>query len=153
MVRMTHALRKTYIGTRYMSRYKYTACLDRNSVQWKPRTAIQRTVFKILWRYLCMSDMKQSKYTTWAVNLKRVVRLCSVVKHTNPVLTRHTQRRTEYTLSPRWQRSADGCLPDVYNMPDAFTQELRWEKFLSRTPASFSGGWRSMINVTTTYAC
>ena len=81
-----------------------------------------------------MSDLKQSKYTTWAVNLKRVVELCSVVEHTNPVLTWHIQRRTEYTLSPRWQRSADGCLPDVYNMPDAFTQELRGVSFCRLHP-------------------
>lgn len=134
MARMTHALRRTYIGTRYMSRYKYTVCTDRNSVQWKSRTAIGRTVFKVLSRYLFMSGLKQSKYTTQAVNLKRVVELCSVVKHTNPVLTWHTQRRTKYTLSPRWQRLADGCLPDVYNMPDAFTQELRRESFCREHP-------------------
>jgi len=89
------ASRRTYIGTRHMSRYRYSACLDRNSVQWKSRTAIERTIFQVLWRYLCMSDLKQSKYTTWAVNLKCVVELCSVVRHTNPVLTWHTQRRTE----------------------------------------------------------
>ena len=40
------SLRRTYTGTRNMLRYKYTACLDRNSVQEKSRTATERTVLR-----------------------------------------------------------------------------------------------------------
>jgi hypothetical protein len=77
---------------------------------------------------------KQVHESDRTVKVKRIVSRAvfdgkANIHYTNPVFTWRTQQRTEYTLSPWWQRSDDGCLPDVYNMRDAFKRKLRGDGF------------------------